>query len=103
MAHVKVKYVEETYYDDEYGGGSYPEWKVLEGTYKKVIWDGESLTVGHTKIITQALSTYGRNDIQYLEIDGEIYLDKRPETIRKQKEEQEKRWKEFVEDARKDK
>lgn len=101
MAHVKVKYVEETFYDDEeLGGCSYPEWKLLEGDYKKVKWDGESLTVGHTKIITQSLSTYGINDIQYLEIDGDVYVDNRPETLRKQEEEREKRWKEILEDRK---
>ena len=76
MAHVKVKYVEETCCADEHGFiMSYPEWKFLEGTYKKVIWDGLSLTIGNKKIITSALSDYGKNDIEYLEIDGKVYID----------------------------
>ena len=95
MAHVKVKYVEEVY--DQDFGGSYPVWKVLEGTYKRVIWDGNSLIVGNRKIITKEISTYGTNDIEYLEIDGEVYRDIRPETLQKDKEEHEKRLARFQE------
>lgn len=72
MAHVKVKYVEETYFPER--NTSWPVRKVLEGTYKKVIWDGLSLTIGNKNIITSALSDYGINDIEYLEIDDEVYI-----------------------------
>ena len=72
MAHVKVKYVEETYFPDQ--NTCWPVRKVLEGTYKKVTWDGLSLTIGNKNIITSALSDYGINDIEYLEIDGEVYI-----------------------------
>ena len=75
MAHVKVCYREETYWVDDRGiGSSFPQTKFIEGDYKKVKWDGEKLILNRQTIITQALSTYGVNDIDYLEIDGEIYI-----------------------------
>lgn len=78
MAHVRVCYREETYWVDNDGTeGSFPEDKFIEGDFKKVKWDGEKLILGRKTIITQSLSTYGINDIDYLEIDGEIYIEKR--------------------------
>ena len=92
MAHVKVSYVVE----DRDG----PEWKYQEGTYKRVIWNGKALTIGNKTIITQALSTYGINDIEYLEIDGTVYRDVRPETLKKEKEEREQRLMKFLDNCR---
>ena len=77
MAHVKVKYHEEEWHEDEHGHYSFPEFKFLEGDYKKVKWDGYELRVGSRKIITQELSEYGLNDIDYLEIDGTVYIERK--------------------------
>ena len=93
MAHVKVLFVvEESWYDEEKDeGGSCPEWKFIEGDYKKVIWNGESLTIGRRKIITQEMSNYGKNDIEYLEIDGKVFRDVRPETLEREEKERKER------------
>ena len=99
MTHVKVLFVvEEFWYDEEKDeGGSYPEWKFIEGNYKKVIWDGKSLTIGKRKIITSEIISYGKNEIEYLEIDGKVFRDVRPETLQKEKEEREEMLNEFFE------
>lgn len=76
MAHVKVKYHEEEWYEEHGAHYSFPKFKFLEGDYKKVKWDGYELCVGNRKIITQELSEYGLNDIDYLEIDGKVYIER---------------------------
>ena len=104
MAHVKVYYVvEECWYDEEKDeGGSCPEWKFIEGDYKKVIWDGNRLTIGKKRIITENVRSYGKNDIEFLEIDGVVFRDVRPETLEKERQESEKRLERFMENLRKD-
>ena len=75
MARVKVCYREETFWVDDDGvEGSFPESKFIEGDFKEVEWDGKKLVLDGQTIITQALSTYGINDIDHLEIDGEVYI-----------------------------
>ena len=96
MAHVKVYYVEETPYEENGDCFSCPEWFFIENDYKKVIWDGNRLTIGKKKIITQEVSCYGKNDIEFLEIDGVVFRDVRPETLEKERQEHEKRFEEFI-------
>jgi len=80
MARVIVSFVEE---HDETG----PVFKYIEGEYKKVKWDGQTLTIGNKKIITRELSTYGLNDILLLVINGEIYIKRlTPEEIKAEEE-----------------
>ena len=75
MTHIKVIYQEERWTEDGY---SYPEFNLfLEGTFKKVEWDGKILTVKGREIRTHFASDYGCDDIRYLEIDGMIIIDKR--------------------------
>ena len=75
MAHVICRYT-----DDEC------DELFLEGTYKRVTWDGLSLHAGnhhimsHEYFIDQIERTGegymgGATDIQYLEIDNKVYVD----------------------------
>lgn len=91
MAHVKVYYVEEVPYEENGEYFSCPEWFFIENDYKKVIWDGNRLTIGKKRIITENVSSYGKNDIEFLEIDGVVFRDVRPETLEKNRIESEKR------------
>ena len=95
MAHVKVYYVEEVYYEENGECFSCPEWFFIENDYKKVIWDGNRLTIGKKRIITENVSSYGKNDIEFLEIDGVVFRDVRPETLEKNRIESEKRIERF--------
>ena len=90
MAHVKVYYVEEVIYEENGERFSCPEWFFIENDYKKVIWDGNRLTIGKKKIITENVSSYGKNDIEFLEIDGVVFRDVRPETLEKNRQAKEK-------------
>ena len=90
MAHVKVYYVEEVYYEENGECFSCPEWFFIENDYKKVIWDGNRLTIGKKRIITENVSSYGKNDIEFLEIDGVVFRDVRPETLEKNRQAKEK-------------
>lgn len=80
MAHVKCKYSVE---DEE---GCFED-LFLEGDYKKVAWDGEILLVGNKRIRSRMYyennlerTGYGYlggyNDIWFLQIDDDIYIDR---------------------------
>lgn len=83
MAHVICRYRVETT-SDENGADGFDE-RFLEGTYKKVEWDGLSLLEGNRRIYSHEWfvnevettgSGYwgGANDILYLKIDDDIYI-----------------------------
>lgn len=82
MAHVKCRYIE-TGWDE--GGGCSPEEHFFEKDYRRIEFHGDRLCVGGKTIWAYPPPTpednpywqiYPFDEILYLEIDGNIYIDR---------------------------